>query len=981
MKKILTLLMLAATIQLASATKINVTGTIIDRQDKKPVTFADVVAYKMADSTRKAQDASLTDDKGNFELKLQPGEYAIDIEYLGYKKQTKQITVKEGNGNQDLGQIQLRPDIQALEGVVVKAQAVAVQTKGDTIEYNAGSFRVAEGSMLEDLVKKLPGAQVADDGTVTVNGKQIKKILVDGKEFFSDDPKVALKNLPSNMVEKVKSYDKKSDEAKLTGMDDGEDEAVLDLTVKKEMKHGWFGNLQAGLGGTPFHHDINVMMSRFDDDQNISLIGSSNDVNSSSFGEKGGGPQGNTSNGNGLTQNTMAGINYIKDKTKVKFGGNARYGYSDNDAKKKSETEMFLNEGSNYTRDTSRSQRKRHDVSVDFQLNWQIDSMTTLIFRPNLSYANTKVESRQNSHTLNNSLLETNRTSGSSNTEGDNLTAGGMLRFNRRLNKKGRNFGFNAKVDYSYAQSDEYSRSNSIFHIYDDDEDEESAYTDSLLSLNRYTDNNSHSLTYRIGAQYTEPISTHHLMQLRYTYQRRETESESYVYDQDSEIKAYVDSLSSKVDNRYDNHEAELNIQGKFTKARYKIGFNVSPQTTDNETSIGPNAGRDLSQTVWNFAPNLMFRYTFDRRHSLMLRYRGQSSAPSVSYLQEIIDQTDPLNIKYGNPDLKASFTNNMMLRYNNYFSKKQSNLAANFSWQNTLNNISDKVVYDNATGTRKTYKSNIDGNWNTSGFITYMTPIGKKGFRLSTETHGRYTNNVAYAAETKYAERKSITKNTSLGEKLTGTYQRDDFDINVHAGLTYVNADNNLNNKADRETKDWDLGASTNITLPWKMQFSTSLTYKIYNGYADQFKDNELLWNAQLQKSFLKNNAATVRVKVFDILQQQSGLKRTITANSISDAEYNQLGTYFMIYFAYKINTLGKEGQRKEGPEGRGRFDFGPGGPRDRTERDRQRREGEPQDENRPAPPDHDNGGPGRGGIPPAGEHHGGFGGPMGDF
>ena len=904
---ILTLLRLAAvsigilTSFGAQAAKISINGTVTDYNNGTPVSYADVAAYTSTDSLA---DVQLTDDKGNYTLSLNPGTYSIKVEYLGYKKYTRNLTVTSEQPDMHIRTIALHNDAQMLKTAVVQAKAIAVKTNNDTVEYNASSFKVAEGSAIDELIKKLPGAQVGSDGTITVNGKQITKILVNGKEFFSDDPKVALKNLPANMVDKVKAYDKKSDESRLTGIDDGEEESVLDLTVKKDKMQGWFGNAQAGVGGTPFHFDLSTMLNRFDENQNLSILANGNDINSQGFGEKGGGPQRAEKAGDGLTTSAIGGINYIKQLKNLKYGGNVRYGYNDNDARKKSESENFLSSGSTYDRDTLNSRRKRNEVALDFQLEWNPDSMSSLIFRPNFNYSHTAIDNNERTHNLNQQLLETNASQAWGSTSGDNLSAGGLLLYVRRLNNKGRNFSVSAKTGYDYAASDVYNRSNTLFHFYNSAREMEAA--DSLLSLNRYTDNGSNSFSYRLQASYTEPISTHHALQLRYSYQQRKTLSSSYIYDQDLADSPYIDSLSSKVRNTYDTHEMELNLQGRYTKLMYKAGFDLSPQTSNSTTTVGPNAGRDLSQTVWNYAPNLMIRYRWNKKNMLMVRYRGQSSAPDVQYLQEIIDQSNPLNIKYGNPDLEPSYTNRLMLRYNNYITRNQSNLAVNASFSNTLNAVTDKVEYNSTTGSRKTYMTNVDGNWNTSGFVSYLLPIGSSPFSISTTSQASYANNVGYATDQRFAEQKSTTHNTGLKEKLTGTYNKDNCEFTLNTSLAYVKAHNNLTSNANRETYDYVIGGTANVTLPWQIDLSTDLNYNGYSGYADAFKDHEVIWNAQLSRSFLKGNAATIRLKMFDILQQQSSLSRTVSANTISDVEYNTLGSYFMVYFVYKFNTFG---------------------------------------------------------------------------
>ncbi|MBQ4035477.1 MAG: carboxypeptidase regulatory-like domain-containing protein, partial [Paludibacteraceae bacterium] len=322
--KLFTTLFLLLLTFAASAQKVTIRGSVLDRDNQEAVAYADVVAYLADDTTGKTADVGITDEKGAFTLELGSGTYRVEVEYLGYKKSTQKLTVTGETATQNMRTIRLRPDAEMLEGAVVVAKAIAVQTKADTVEYNAAAVKVPEGSNVEALLKKLPGAQISSDGKITVNGKEIKKILVNGKEFFSDDPQIALKNLPANIVEKIKSYDKQSDEARLTGMDDNDEEGVLDLKIKKGMMQGWMGTVKGGAGSTitqdiegdRIRYDASVLLNRFDENQQISLIGQGNNINQQGYSERGGGPKGS---GNGINSTAMTGLNYVKDKNKIKY--------------------------------------------------------------------------------------------------------------------------------------------------------------------------------------------------------------------------------------------------------------------------------------------------------------------------------------------------------------------------------------------------------------------------------------------------------------------------------------------------------------------------------------------------------------------------------------------------------------------------------------------------------------------------------------
>ncbi|MFA6779228.1 MAG: TonB-dependent receptor [Paludibacteraceae bacterium] len=917
MKRLCLLFLLFFSLFFASSQELKLTsiqGEVMDADSKGPLEFATVQLLQLPDSS--LATGAITDKDGSFVLKaVKKGKYLLRVSFVGYNVTDKNLSVDGSGRDLNLKTLVLAPDSKLLESVTVVGQAAPVTMKNDTIEFNSTAFRVADGAMLEELVKKLPGAEITSDGKLMVNGKEIKKILVDGKEFFSDDPKVSLKNLPANMVEKVKTYDKKSENATMTGMDDDDDETVLDLTVKKGMKKGWFGNVLGGLGNKE-RYEAGGMMNRFTDDSNFSVLASVNNTNNigfSEFGDADFGKQGNA--GMGISSAKVAGATFARDYKNTELGGSVQYGYSDNDAQRKSSSETFLSDGSSYKNDTSTSRRKRDDVAVSFRLKWKPDSMNTLLFIPKMTYSKTKSSGFGASQTSNSLRVPVNRKSSLSNADGDNLNANGTLRYVRRLNGRGRNVSVMAKMDCSHNQSNNYANSETDFFLFDEDGNA----VDSVLVTDRYTDKKSSSYTYGFEVAYTEPLSKRHFLQLKYGFQYRYSESQSFSFDRTYEPSAFLDSLSSKVENNYNNHVAEIGLQGKYTNLNYNVGFSVQPQHSSSETSVGPNSGTTLTQNLVNFAPNIRFRYKFSKKNSLSLNYRGQSSAPNIEYLQEVIDQDDPLNLKFGNPDLKPSFTNNVRMRYNNYNSESQRSLMLNLGYSNTRNAVANKMIYNTITGGKETYKVNVNGNWNSNAYLVYNTPVGNRKFTVSISSNANYSERVSFASEGKNDSmalenaQECVTRSLSLKEKLVGGYRTERFDVSVNASVAYLNTYNKVQRSSNRNTFDYEFGGSSNVNLPWDVSVSTDVNYNLYSGYTDGFDDNEVIWNAQIAKNFLKNNAATIRIKVYDILQQQNNLTRSVSETEITDTEYNTLGSYFMVHFVYRINTLGKRAARKE--------------------------------------------------------------------
>lgn len=911
---------------------ITVSGRVVESDSKEPAAQATVQLLALPDSAFAAGIGS--NNQGWFTLpKVKAGKYLLKISYIGFHTKFVPLQLATNAPDKKMGTIQLDPDAVMLSEAVITAEAPPVTIKADTTEYSAAAYPVPEGSMLEELVKKIPGAEVSSDGKITLNGKEIKKIMVDGKEFFSDDPKVSMKNLPANIIEKVKAYDKKSDMSRITGIDDGDEEPVLDLTVKKGMKKGWIGNLIAGYGSKE-RYEGGAMVSRFKDDASLSIIASTNNTNNAGFSEFGDAGQGLGGNaGSGVTTAQSLGVNFAKDTKKLQIGGNMQYGHSDNNAIRKSSTETFLGETSSFGQSENFSNRNRHDFRVDFRLEWRPDTLTTLIFRPNASYSQTDSDNSSWSSTENNTHSPVNFKEAASSSKSYNSSFNGSLSAFRRLGNTGRNISLDARFGYSDSESDSYSASNTQFFE-----------LDSISDISRYTDRNSDSRNWSISASYIEPLFKKHFLQLRYEFSHRKQLSQSLVYDSINIYpypeyieRGYDNDLSTRVENFYDTHTADVSVRGVHPKMNYSFGVGLTPQSSLSKTTIGPNYKKNLpEQNVLNWSPSVMFRYMFNKQHTLMFRYRGRSSTPNIDDLQEVIDITDPMNLKYGNPNLKPSFNNNFMLYYNKFVPESMRSYSANMFYSSTLNSVANRMSYDPQTGARVYKKENVNGNWQARGYLSFNTPLKNKKFTISSTTNTSYSDAVSYTSvgSQKNANQElSTTHNFAAGERLTSSYRCDVFDLSLSGSMNYNLVRNSKQENSNRETFDYYLGGNTNVNLPWEVSVSTEINCRFKEGYTGGLNNNEVMWNAQIAKNFLKNNSATIRFKIYDILKQQSSLSRTISETMMSDTEYNTLGSYVMVHFVYRFNTLGGKAPDRRGSSGRsyrgGGHGYGGGGMR----------------------------------------------------
>lgn len=961
MKKLLiwTVLLLTATLSTYAQNKIvTVSGRVIEAGTKEPVELAAVQLLSLPDSAQVA--GMTTSTQGYFSLsKQKPGKYLLKVSFIGYVTKIIPVQLTANVPAKKMGNIELATDAVMLQEAVVVAEAPQVTVVEDTLMYNSSAYRTPEGAMLEELVKKLPGAEIDDDGNVKINGKDLKKIMVDGKEFFGGDVKTGLKNLPVDMVDKLKTYDKKSDLARVTGIDDGEEETVLDLTVKKGMNQGWFGNADLG-AGTKDRYTGRMMLNRFVDKTQFSIIGLANNVNDQGFSGGGGGPRWRSNNG--LNATKMLGANFATQTNKLELGGSVRYNFQDADISSINSSERFLQNGNSYSNSNNKNRNKGTNLNADFRMEWKPDTLTNIIFRPNFSYGRTNNASRSESGTFNEDPfnlivnpndylnfdnlsddplkdIRVNATNSASLSKGKSLSGNATLQVNRKLNNRGRNLTFRGVFGYGDNDNDQYTQSETRYyqllnHL----------GGDSILYRNQYITTPTRNYNYTAQVTYSEPIAKATFLQFSYQFQYKYSKSDKTTFDLldypdwaiggalPSGYESHaVDSLSKNAEYRYYNHDASVGLRFIRPKYQLNVGMSFQPQNSTLSYKKGDYM-IDTTRTVFNFAPNMDLRFRFSKVSQLRFTYRGRSNQPTMENLLPITDNSNPLNIRMGNPGLKPSFAHTMRLFYNTYNAEKQRGIMTHFSFTATQNSISNSTRYNEETGGLITRPENINGNWNAFGMFGFNTALKNKKYTINTFTNVNYQNNVAflYNQDTKNNDRNTSTGLT-LGERVTGSYRNDWFEFSLNGSINYTAERNKLRPENNQEPYTYSYGASTNITMPWKMTLATNIANQSRRGYRDSSMNrDELIWNAQLAQSLLKG-AATVSFEVYDILRQQSNISRSLSADMRSVSEYNGINSYCMVHFIYRLNIFGSKAAREKmmnsGRRGFGGPGRGPGG------------------------------------------------------
>ena len=946
-KSILMMLLLLVSIASFAQERL-VSGAIIDRDTKDPIEQVTVQLLK-TDSTYVT--GAISNEKGLFHLNApENGKYLLKITSVGYKPTVKRVVIEQDK-NLALGNVVVGADAIMLKGAVVTAMAQKVTLKEDTFVYNSAAYRTPEGSVVEELVKRLPGAEVSDDGTIKINGKEVKKILVDGKEFMTGDTKTALKNLPTSIIDKIKAYDEKSDLSKVTGIDDGEEQTVLDFNVKKGMNKGLMSNIDLGIGNKD-RYSARGMGGYFNNNNRFMLFGNANNTSDRGFG--GGGPRRGFGGGNGLNASKMLAANYnYEEKNKFKFNTSLRWNHSDGDVWSRRSSENFMGSSSSFSNSLNQNFSRSDSWNGNIRLEWMPDTMTNILFRPSISWTTNDSRSMGLSASFNQDPYQytedplsdegiekmdemdavINRQKSVSLSYSKNNNIRGMLQLNRKLNNKGRNVTL--RMDAKYTDKDSKSISLQNAHLY---LVQNEAGLDSTYQTNRYNLTPSKDYSYSAQATYSEPLWKATFLQFSYKFTYSYSKSDRSTYDfskysfdgispeygawgnylgrLDGELGDYRDDKLSRY-SEYRNYTHDIQVMMRFIRQKYNLNFGVMIQPQRSKF-IQDYQGKyvDTVRTVTNVSPTLDFRYRFSKMSNLRVNYRGTTSQPSISQLLDITDNSDPLNISKGNPGLKPSFTQNFRLFYNNFVQNHNKGVMTYINFSTTSNSISNKVTYDETTGGRITRPENINGNWNVMGAFMFNCSIDSTGvWNINTDTNLGYNHYVSYLSLDKSQDsQKNTTQNTTWNERLSLSYRNDWLELSLDGTLAYNHAKNKLQPNSNLDTWQFSYGPSMTLTAPWGTSLNTSLSCSSRRGYSDaSMNTDEFVWNAQLSQGFLKGKPLTVMLQFYDLLHQQSTFSRAISSVSRTDTEYNAINSYAMLHVVYRMNLFGGKDARKE--------------------------------------------------------------------
>ena len=917
--------------------RLTISGQVIDSDLKEPMVQATIQLFTVSDST--FVGGTVTNEKGTFSVDApSSGTYKIKISSLGYESIEREVTLRR-NEHQDLGALLMSAESIVLKETVITGRAAQVIVRKDTIVYNPEAFRTPEGSPIEELIKRIPGADVDEDGNITINGKEVKKILLDGREFMLGDVETALKNIPVSIIQNMKFYDQQSDQARITGIDDGEKETVLDFSIKKGMNRGYMTNLDIA-GGTKHRYASRGMGSSFTDKMRFVLLGNFNnkEENASWWNRR------------GLNSRKMLGTNLnYDDGTKFKFDASIRWNHRGGDNQTVNASENFYSETSRTFSNSATSNFTRsNNWWGNIRAEWKPDSLTNILLRANGSYGTNDATNESSSGTFDDDpylyvadplaafgnppaiLLPhiVNHNQSASLTYGENKNAWAMLQFYRRLNPKGRNIVVRLEGNAGNSQNENVSDNEvHLFRVKNQFGQDSTYYTA------RYNTTPSDNSGYVVSTTYSEPLWKGAHLQFNYELRYSQNKSDRQTYDfshrpvnpfagiipeyreWDPWLSTVYDRMDDYLDknlsrfSEYKNytHNLRLTLRHKVEKYDYNIGFLVQPQHS-NFIQDYRGVYVDTIRNVTNLTPTFDFHYKFSDQSNLWIHYRGDTRQPEMTQLLDITDDSNPLYITQGNPGLKPQFTNSLNAYYNNYIVRYKRSIVVYVNYRHIRNSISNMVRYNPETGGSISRPENINGNWNINGGFTFNTAIDSAAhWNVGTDTRMRYNNYVSYVAQQQADAQKNTTRTINLNERLTAGYRNDWLEISLDGRVNYQHSRNELQPTADLDTWQFDYGGQFLVRLPWDFELSSNLHERSRRGYNDpSMNTNELIWNGQLSKSFLKNKSLIVALNLYDLLGQQSNYERWVNATGRSDTQYNSVNSYAMLHVRYRLNMFG---------------------------------------------------------------------------
>lgn len=892
-------------------------GTLVADSTLEPLEAATIMLLDGRDSS--LVNFGRSDEKGFFEIKNISNSkgYLLRISYVGYATYDHNIPQGQSQNPYELGQIKLEPASANLGEVTVKAEHIPVMIKKDTVEFNAKAFQTQPNAVVEDLLKKLPGVEVAQDGTIKAQGEEVRQVMVEGKEFFGRDPKVATQNLPANAIDKVQVFDKKSDAANFSGIDDGQSEKAINLKLKPDKKQGFFGNATAGYG-TNDRYDGRLSLNRFNDKQQFSLLALGNNINRQGFSiddylnftgqlqrmRSGGGSirlEFNSDNesgipldmggAQGLNTAWAAGLNFNRQlNSKTEVNGSYFYNRFDNKTERETNRQTFL-PNSTFSLEQNSNQHNRNDNHrLNFTLDHKIDSFNLLKWTNSLAYNETNLNSQSDTRTLGNNQELENDGQRQNTNEGQSTRWNSDLLYRHKFARKGRTMS--AGVNFAINQSDRAGDLTALNRYF--------LPQGGLLRADTIRQTNSQTndvMNMGANASYTEPLGGRKYLEFNYAYQRNSTQLDRDVYDIANGESVFNDLLSNRFNNTYDYQRGGLG----FRLARKKLNFSTGLQLQRSGLE-GELISRDtfIRRTFTNWLPNLHLNYEFSGSSHFQFSYETQMREPSIEQLQPIVDNSDPLNIYIGNPQLSPEYAHNFGLNFASFNQATFSNFFANINLTYATDHIAEAQTISPLL-VRTWQPVNVKDDYNADVYANYGFPIRKLKSRIGISSNLQVGRGISLINEIE-----NRTRRLTAGGTLSYEFTLDNkFDFNVSANLSYNQTQYSLDAALNQDFINQAYNAGFNWFLPAGFALGSDLDYSVYNGISSGFDQAVPLWGAYASKAIIKKRGE-LKLSVFDILNRNVGISRRADVNYIETVRTRSLGRYALLSFTYSLSPMG---------------------------------------------------------------------------
>ncbi|GLU52652.1 collagen-binding protein [Dyadobacter frigoris] len=865
--------------------------------------------------------STITNGDGQFLLKnIRSGSFRVLITFIGYRNISRPVVVVE-NAQVDIGTIRMTEQTNTLNEVVIKQERAPITVKQDTVEFNAGSFKTQPNAQVEELLSKLPGMEVSRDGSIKSNGQPVVKVLVDGKPFFGNDPKMATRNLPADIVDKVQVYDQSSDQSQFSGMDDGNRERTINITIKKDKGKGYFGQNAAGAGrsadGSATRYLGKLNVNRFNNRNNgpgqqISLIGQANNLNQQNFtlGDlptPGGGPAGAVTSGSSNNSPTniieikAAGLNYRNEGSRLKWGKRPEMAASyfvnqavtTTDQQSRRENILpknaFITDQNNY----SKNNQTTHRFNGRFDI--PLDSMTSIRFTPNLSWQTSAYSGKINSRSYRmtgDSINSGNTKTGST---ANNLTGYNNILLMRKFQREGRSLSLNINSQLSNGETDILNQSTNTLY------DSSTVNPANVNWLDQLSDQDSHSFQNTAKLSFTELLSLSKKLGFTYTLSKNRNRSNRFAFDF-NELTGLYDqenqALSNRSSSSFNTHQLGTVFQTNRLRYSYTIGFDVQRSELDvNNLSASSKANKYYTHLL----PNALFSFTFPGSKTLKLQYRSRLTAPSISQLQPVADNTNPLNIRIGNTSLRPEYYNSVNLTFNESSVSGSKSIFFYTNLNQSENRINSSASIS-SEGIQTTKPVNTKGYLAVSSFLSIGRKIHPPNLTLNLMTNGSFTKSASLVND-----RSNISKNIVLGQgiRLQSAYNGR-FDYGAQAIISYQTATYTL--LSQQNTAFWSQYATADLhwRLPLNFVLTSELTYNATSGRSAGYNQKFTLWNSALSWQFQKTKQAEIRLQAFDLFNQNRSLVRNTGDSYIEDVHSQVLKRYFLISFVYNLRKFG---------------------------------------------------------------------------